>query len=153
MTIVIITLLSLFIGVIKIKLCWRGVIYHQLNLVQEWHAMITSMQHVVVMILKLKMLHNYFLFMFFSVIQFHVVYFYSFSCTCLALFCVVVTPLNPCCFFQDFVWCSLGKFRVLINFITHCWMIIPFLQMSFFFIFTFFQVIILFDHFLIKIFA
>jgi hypothetical protein len=32
-------------------------------------------------------------------------------------------------------------------------MIIPFLQMSFFFIFTFFQVIILFDHFLIKIFA
>jgi hypothetical protein len=121
MTIVIITLLSLFIGANKVSLCWRGDIYHQLDLVQERHAMITSMQHVVMMILKLKMLHKYFLFMFFSVVvQFHVVSFYSFSCTCLALFCVVATPLNPCYFLQDFVWCSLGQFIMLINFITHC---------------------------------
>jgi hypothetical protein len=35
MTIVIITLLSLFIGAIKVSLCWRGDIYHQLDLVQE----------------------------------------------------------------------------------------------------------------------
>jgi hypothetical protein len=109
MTIVIITLLSLFIGAIKVSLCWRGDLYHKLDLVQERHAMITSMQHVVMMILKLKMLHNYFSFMFFGgVVQFHVVSFYNFSCTCLALFCVVATPLNSCFLLSRFYMVFIG---------------------------------------------